>query len=146
HPDGEPVGEGERFAVHADGEHRVPAVHDVLDGGAERHAVHRAGDDLVGLPSPGRRLDARLLEQVGQADADPSGVADVGAADLVGDAAEGDLALDEGPLQQLPVGELQLPPYAQAVEAQPPGVGVDLGDHQGGVDPVEAVVGGGEGR
>ncbi|CAM5633034.1 hypothetical protein SFIMM107S_03366 [Streptomyces griseus] len=144
HAHGEAVDEGQRFAVHPDREHRVPAVHHVLDGGAERHPVDGPGDDLVGRATPGRRLHPGLLEQVGEPDPDPPGVADVGAADLVGDAGEGDLPFDQRAVQQVLVGEFQVLSDALAVDAEPPGVRVDLRDHQGGVHPVERVVRGGE--
>ena len=62
----------QRLAVHADGDHRVAAVHGALDREAAREAVDGAADDLVGA-----RLHAGLAEQVVEAHAEPAGVADV---------------------------------------------------------------------
>ena len=55
---GEAVLDGQRLAVHADGEHGVAAVHHGLHGGAGGAAVDRAADDLVGAG-----LHAGLVEQ-----------------------------------------------------------------------------------
>ena len=60
----------------------------------------RPADDLVGA---GLRLG--LVEQVRERYAEPAGVADQVAADLVGDAGQRDVPLDHGPAQQLVEGE-----------------------------------------
>ena len=62
--------------------------------------------------------------------------ADVGAADLVGHAGEGDVALDHRHGEQLGVGDL-VRAVDLAVDGELPAVGGHAGDHQGGVDPVE---------
>ncbi|WP_238539352.1 hypothetical protein [Janibacter hoylei] len=63
-------------------------------------------------------------------------MADVGAADLVGDAVEGDVALDHGQGEQLVDVERQLLGHV-AVDRQRPVAGVDARGDQRGVDPVE---------
>jgi hypothetical protein len=83
--------ERQRLAVHRDGQHRVPAVGD--DGGrrAAGPAVDRPAEQLVGAGP-----DAGLLQQRAEQDAGPAGVADVRSADLVRDAGQRDVPLDQG--------------------------------------------------
>ena len=56
----------QRLAVHGDREHRVAAVHERGDRGADRHAVGRPHHQLVRV-----RMDAGLLEQRLRQGADP---------------------------------------------------------------------------
>lgn len=137
--------EGERLAVHAQGEEGVPAVHDVLDRRADGHAVDRAGHQLVGRTALGGGPHTALGEQFGEPYADPAGVAHVRPADLVRDAGQGDVALDRLTPQQIVVGEGERAAYALAVDAQPPLRRIHLGHHQRGVHAVEGVVRCGEG-
>ena len=98
----------------------------------DRHAVDVGGEDLVGL----RRVDACLREHVGEGYAEPAGAADVGAADLVGDAGEGDVALDGRHRGEVVEGQRDLL-VDVAVDGQGPRVGVDGRHGEPGVDPVE---------
>ena len=76
---------------------------------ASRPSVARSSGVLIVIPSTsvltgsGRRraADAGPVEQVGEPDAEPAGAADVGAADVVGDAGERDVALDQGHREQV---------------------------------------------
>ena len=135
---GEPVVDRERLAVHADDEHRRALAVDGIDREPAGVAVDRATDDLVGA-----LLHAGFLEDLGEGDAEPAGGAGEAAADLVGDAGERDVGLDEVPLQQVVVGEGDLV-VDHALHGQLPGVDGDLRNLEGGVDPVEGVVRGDE--
>ncbi len=136
--------ERERFAVHPDREHRVAAVHDVLDRRAERHAVHGTGHQLVGVAALRRRPHPALGQQIGQVYAEPAGGAEVGAADLVRDAGQGDVPFDERACQELVEGVGTGPADSLSADAQPPGAGVDHRDGECGVDAVEVPDGRGE--
>ena len=91
HPHREAVLERQRLAVHPDGEHRVAAVHRDRGRGADGQPV-----DGAGRPA-GRRRVRRRPRSAGRRSghAEPAGVADVLAADLVGDAGQRDVALDQ---------------------------------------------------
>ena len=80
----------QRLAVHADGEHRVAAVESRPPSACRWSCRRPSVDTIWSAPA----WTPASLEQVGQRDADPAGVADVLAADLVGDAGQGDVALD----------------------------------------------------
>ena len=138
HAGREPVRDGQRLAVHAHGQQRVPAVHDRGQRGGDRHAVNSTRQHLIGSrPDPG------AAQQRGQRRAEPAGVARVRAADLVRDADQGDVGLGQRHLQQLGEGDLEFPVH-HAVDPQRPGFRRDLGQHQVGVHPVEAGVRGEE--
>src|SRR5271165_4409238 len=135
HAGREAVRDRQRLAVHRHREQRVPAVHHGLHRGARGEPVHRGAHQLV---RPG--LDPRLTQHRGQAGAQPLRVADVRAADRVGHAAQGDVVLDQRPLEQLVEGERDLP-VDHAVDPQLPVRRVDLRQDERGVYPVEARVG-----
>ena len=139
HPRREPVCPRQRPAVHADGDHGVAAVGGQGERRADRHPVDVGGQDLVGAAA-----DAGAVEQVGQADAEPARAADVGTADVVGDAGERDVALDQGHRQQVVEREGLLLADV-AVDGQRPGVGVDDRQREPGVDAVEVAGRGPEG-
>ena len=80
----------QRLAVHADRQQRVAPVHDDRGRGADRHAV---ADRLRTLSASGRTPASS--SRSAQRRAQPARVADVRPADLVGDAGEGDVALDQ---------------------------------------------------
>ena len=132
HPDGEPVLARQRRAVHADRDHGVAAVGGDPERRADGHAVDVGGQDLVGAVA-----DAGPVEQVGEPHAEPPGAADVRAADVVGHAGEGDVALDQVHLEEVleAEGDLLLD---VAVDGERVALGVDDGQAQPGVDPVEA--------
>ena len=92
HADGEAVLERQRLAVHADGDEGVAVlVGERAERRADGHVVGARGLDGVGA-----RLDAGAREQVAHRDAEPGGVADVGPADLVRHAGQGDAAARRG--------------------------------------------------
>ena len=83
-------------------------------------------------------LDAGQAEQVGDPDAAPPGVADQVAADLVGDAVERHPRLGHLVPDQVLVGQHHLA-VDHAVDPELPVGGLDGGDDDRGVDPVEVV-------
>ena len=124
----------QRLAVHGDGDDRVAPVHRVGDREPAREAVDGAADDLVGAG-----LHAGLAQQVVEAGAEPAGVADVAAADLVGHARQRDVALDHLAGEQVLVGQLELV-VDHARDPQRVVLGADLWRGEGGVDAVEVGV------
>ena len=86
------------------------------------------------------RVDAGPVEDVLEGYAEPAGGADVGAADVVGDAGQGDVALDEPHLGEVVERQLDLL-VDVAVDGQRPRVDVDGRDRERGVDAVEVGVG-----
>ncbi|MPM85256.1 hypothetical protein SDC9_132334 [bioreactor metagenome] len=125
------MGGGERAAVHAERDHRVPTV--------EQHGQRgRGGEPVDGAAQHhvGPRIGAGAADQVGHQDAGPPGAAAVRAADRVGDTGEGDVALDQGHREQVRhrqgvrVGDA-------ATDADRPGGRVGPRDRQRGVDAVE---------
>ncbi len=132
--------EGQRLAVHADGQQGVAVVGE----GAERRAAGPAvGARLEHHVGPG--LGPGHREQLAHRPPGPDGVAGELAAHLVGDAHEG----DEGflhllGLQGLPV-DLDLA-VDHAGDLEPPLRGVEAGHDDGGVDAVEVLVGHDVGR
>ena len=126
---------GQRLAVHADRDERVTAVERHVERRRDGHPVDVGGEDLVGLGG----VDAGLREDVREGYAEPAGAADVGAAHLVGDAGEGDVALDGLHRREVVEGQGDLL-VDVAVDGERPRVDVDGGDRQAGVDPVEVGV------
>ncbi|MFN8017699.1 MAG: hypothetical protein U0P45_06215 [Acidimicrobiales bacterium] len=122
---------GQRVPVHGDGQQRISPVEGDLHREAGGEAVDRLADHLLGTG-----LHPGLPQQVVEADAGPPGVADQVATDLVGDALQGDRHLDQLPIQDVVVGELELP-VDHASDLEPPGLGVHHGRGEGRVDPVE---------
>ena len=76
---------------------------------------------------------------VRQWDADPAGVAGVLAADLVGNARQGDVAFDGRVLEQVGEGERDLA-IDHAVDPEAPLIGRDDRDLQRGINAIEIVV------
>ena len=132
--------DGQRLAVHADGDQRGAAVEGDLQREAGGEPVDGDADDLLGTV-----LRPGLPQEVGQQHALPAGVADEVAADLVRHAGQGDDLLDHVAVQQVGEGQLDLV-VDHPGDAQRPVVGRDLGHGQGRVDPVEVLVGDDEGR
>ena len=108
-----------------------------VERGADRHAVDVGAEDLVGLA----RADAGPVEQVGQRYAEPAGAADVRAADVVGDAGQRDVALDQVGIASRSSKVKRDLLVDVAVDGQRPVVDVDDGQREAGVDAVELVVG-----
>ena len=129
------VHEWERFAVHADCQHRVPAVEDRGGGHPDGGAVLAVREQLVGA-----RMHPCLAQQRGQRRAEESRRADQVATDVVGHAGDGDPALDHRTGQELRERERHRA-VDHPVDAQLPGVGINLRDAQGDVHAVEVAVG-----
>ena len=126
--------------VHADGDHRVASVADDAERRADGEAVDRGAQHLVRVA-----LGAGAVEHVGEPDAEPAGGADVAAADLVGDAGHGDVALDERHRGELGEGQGEgLLDHAADLEG--PAVDVDLRHGEVRVDAVELLGRGAQGR
>ena len=125
----------ERFAVLAHDQHRVAAVVGRLGREASGEVVDRTAHNLGGA-----FLDPGSVEEVGEGNAGPHGVADEVAADRIGDARQGDGALDEIHVEDLVVGEF-VGVVDHAGECKLPRSWVDLREREGGVDPVELIVG-----
>ena len=106
-------------------------------------AVQPSTDRLTSWSAP--VLDAGLEQHVAQRHAEPAGGAGVAAADLVGDADEGDVPLDQGAVEQVLVAEGERP-VDHATDVELPRAGADLWCHQCGVDAVELGVGRDEGH
>src|SRR5262249_18781781 len=100
HADREAVLDGQRLAVHADSQQRVPAVQQHRGGRADGEPVDRPTHHLVGAV-----LDAGRLQHALQRYPQPLRVAYQVAADVVGDAGEGDVALHHRHREQLRVGD-----------------------------------------
>ena len=95
---------GQGLPVHADRDHRLAVVGEGVDRReADGEAVDRAADDLGRVGA-----DAGPVEQLLEPDAGPQRVADEVAADLVADAGDRHVLLEEGQGDQLVVGELDL--------------------------------------
>src|SRR4051812_46639973 len=140
HPDGEAVLDGQGLGVHAERQHRVRRLERGAGGGADRHAVGGAADQLRRA-----RPDAVLAQEVAQRHADPAGGAGQVSAHLVGDAGEGDVAFDEVTaveevLERVAAGRAEHAGQREPVLRRP-----QLRHGDGRVDPVEVAVGGEEG-
>ena len=135
---GKPCSRGSASPFMPTRDHGVAAVGGDPQRRADGHAVDVGGEDLVGAVA-----HAGPVEQVGEPHAEPPGAADVRAADVVGDAGQGDVALDQVHLEQVleAEGDLLLD---VAVDGERLALGVDDGQAQPGVDPVEARRGGPE--
>ena len=141
HPGGVAAGVGQRLAVQTDGDHGVAAVADGLDRASRRCSRSRASRSRPGRRPACTPTRSRIALN---GHAEPAAAADVRAADLVGDAGEGDVALDQRHGQQVVVGEGDRV-VDHAVDRQAPARRVDLRGDQADVDAVEAVDRGGEG-
>ncbi len=125
---------GERLAVQTDDDHRVPAVADRLEG--RRAGVPGVSGVGVDLLHPGPHADE--LDEGGERHAQPAAGADVGPADLVRDAGQGDVPLHHRQGQQVVVGQRHRL-VDHAVDGERPGRRVDPGGDQADVDPVEVL-------
>ena len=127
--------EGQRLTVHADGEQGVAVVG---QGGERRAARPPVGARLEHHVGAGPRPSHR--EQLAHRPSGPDGIAHEVAADLVGDADQGDERLPHLlVLQGVPV-DLDLT-LDHAGDLEPPLGGVEARHDDGSVDPVEVVVG-----
>ena len=123
-----------RFAVHADGQHRVSSVTRQIDGEATGPAIDAPTEQLLGSLA-----HADEVEEIPQRDSLPGRVADVRPADLVRDATNGDRSFDLREGRDVVVGQFDLV-VDHPADAQPPFTQFDRGERESGVDAVEVVV------
>jgi hypothetical protein len=135
------VGARQGLAVHPDRDHRhARLVHDPLDRHPDREAVNRPAHEL------GRRiLDAGHRQHPPELDAAPGRVADKVAADLVRDAGDRHVLLDDRQLDEVGVRQRDLA-VDEALHGQRPCRDVDVRNEDRGVDAVEAGVRDDDGR